>query len=243
MVTKLIETKIETLYLKGSFWCFGDFQKGKWSFPSPIPSTVQVTYKKQQTPQLWMKGGGGGGWGIWIALFSEVTLFEDSVSTILFLIVTCWLIHFHIFYTLRYFYIELIYSYQISYFMLCCPWFLGPGGMRNERRAAKVALMKIKMKAIGDPSVPQVCEISLLSKSIKGFTLRSFYNTTPRNTEKLIPVIFQWLAVVDITLLWTSLNRDFDESYIVLTSRVFLSQRWIQTELCLLFMNLRPPSS
>ncbi|XP_073233795.1 AN1-type zinc finger protein 1-like isoform X2 [Porites lutea] len=31
----------------------------------------------------------------------------------------------------------------------------GPGGMRNERRAAKVALMKIKMKAIGDPSVPQ----------------------------------------------------------------------------------------
>ena len=75
------------------------------------------------------------------------------------------LIHFHIFYTLRYFYIELIYSYQISYFMLCCLWFLGPGGMRNERRAAKVTLMKIKMKATGDPSVPQVCEISLLSKS------------------------------------------------------------------------------
>lgn len=149
-------------------------------------------------------GGGGGGWGIWIALFSKVTLFEDSVSTILFLNVTCWLIHFHRFYTLRYFYIELIYSYQISYFMLCCLWFLGPGGMRNERRAAKVTLMKIKMKATGDPSVPQVCEISLLSKSIKSFTLRSFYNATPRNTEKLIPVIFQWLAVVDITLLWTS---------------------------------------
>lgn len=48
--------------------------------------------------------------------------------------------------------------------MLCCPWFLGPGGMRNEQRAAKVALMKIKMKATGDPSVPQVCEISLLPK-------------------------------------------------------------------------------
>ncbi|CAH3139182.1 unnamed protein product, partial [Porites lobata] len=31
----------------------------------------------------------------------------------------------------------------------------GPGGMRNERRAAKVTLMKIKMKATGDPSVPQ----------------------------------------------------------------------------------------
>lgn len=64
--------------------------------------------------------------------------------------------------------------------MLCCPWFLGPGGMRNEQRAAKVALMKIKMKATGDPSVPQVCEICLLPKSKKGFTLRSHYNTTPK---------------------------------------------------------------
>ena len=29
--------------------------------------------------------------------------------------------------------------------------------MRNESRAAKVALMKIKMKATGDSSIPQVC--------------------------------------------------------------------------------------
>ncbi|XP_078365797.1 AN1-type zinc finger protein 1-like isoform X2 [Oculina patagonica] len=31
----------------------------------------------------------------------------------------------------------------------------GRGGMRNESRAAKVALMKIKMKATGDSSIPQ----------------------------------------------------------------------------------------
>ena len=36
-------------------------------------------------------------------------------------------------------------------------FFLGRGGMRNESRAAKVALMKIKMKATGDSSIPQVC--------------------------------------------------------------------------------------
>jgi len=33
----------------------------------------------------------------------------------------------------------------------------GRGGVRNESRAAKVALMKIKMKATGDSSIPQVC--------------------------------------------------------------------------------------
>ena len=69
----------------------------------------------------------------------------------------------HILYvTLLLYRINLLISNILLHVML--PWFLGPGGMRNEQRAAKVALMKIKMKAIGDPSVPQVCEISLLSK-------------------------------------------------------------------------------
>ena len=36
-------------------------------------------------------------------------------------------------------------------------FFSGRGGVRNESRAAKVALMKIKMKATGDSSIPQVC--------------------------------------------------------------------------------------
>ncbi|XP_058966436.1 AN1-type zinc finger protein 1 isoform X1 [Pocillopora verrucosa] len=34
----------------------------------------------------------------------------------------------------------------------------GRGGVRNESRAAKVALMKMKMKATGDGSIPQVCQ-------------------------------------------------------------------------------------
>ena len=36
--------------------------------------------------------------------------------------------------------------------------------MRNESRAAKVALMKLKMKATGDSSVPQVCAIKVPMK-------------------------------------------------------------------------------
>ena len=36
-------------------------------------------------------------------------------------------------------------------------FFLGRGGVRNESRVAKVALMKLKMKATGDSSIPQVC--------------------------------------------------------------------------------------
>ena len=36
---------------------------------------------------------------------------------------------------------------------------LGRGGVRNESRAAKVALMKMKMKATGDGSIPQVCQV------------------------------------------------------------------------------------
>ena len=45
---------------------------------------VQATYRKQQTPQLWRGGcGGGGRGGVQIPLFFEVTQFEYNVSTIL----------------------------------------------------------------------------------------------------------------------------------------------------------------
>lgn len=46
-------------------------------------------------------------------------------------------------------------SYQS--FSIFVWFFVGRGGVRNESRAAKVALMKLKMKATGDSSIPQVC--------------------------------------------------------------------------------------
>ena len=47
-------------------------------------ANVPATYRKWQTPQLWMGGGGGGGMrGVWILLSSAVTLSEYNVSTIL----------------------------------------------------------------------------------------------------------------------------------------------------------------
>ena len=77
---------VETLHPKRAFWHFPDFKRGKYSFSSPIPSmqccaAVQATFRKQQTPQLWMEGKGEG--FAWILMFSEVTLFEYNVSTIL----------------------------------------------------------------------------------------------------------------------------------------------------------------
>ena len=50
---------LETLRPKLGFFHFTDFKRGKYSFSSPIPSmqccaTVQATYRKQQTCQLWM---------------------------------------------------------------------------------------------------------------------------------------------------------------------------------------------
>lgn len=48
-------------------------------------------------------------------------------------------------------------KYCTRIFSIFVSFFLGRGGVRNESRAAKVALMKIKMKATGDSSVPQVC--------------------------------------------------------------------------------------
>ena len=40
---------------------------------------VRATYRKQQTPQLWIEGRGR----VRIILFSEVTVFDYNVSTIL----------------------------------------------------------------------------------------------------------------------------------------------------------------
>ena len=57
-VTKLVPT----VRSKGAFWRFTDFQRGKYSFSSPIPSmqhcaAVQATYRKQQTPNFEWRGG------------------------------------------------------------------------------------------------------------------------------------------------------------------------------------------
>ena len=56
---------VETLHPKGAFWHFPDFTRGKYSFSSPIPSiqccaTVWATFRKQETPQLWVEGTGEG---------------------------------------------------------------------------------------------------------------------------------------------------------------------------------------
>ena len=56
---------VETLHPKGAFWHFPDLKREKYSFPSPIPSmqccaAVRATFRKQQTPQLWMEGTGEG---------------------------------------------------------------------------------------------------------------------------------------------------------------------------------------
>ena len=63
--TQLATNLVETLRPRGAFWRFTDFHRGKWSFSSPMPSmqcsaAVRATYRKQQTPQLWMKGRGRG---------------------------------------------------------------------------------------------------------------------------------------------------------------------------------------
>ena len=56
---------VETLRPKRDFWRFPDFKIGKCSFFSPNPSmqcwaAVRATFRKQQTPQLWMEGTGEG---------------------------------------------------------------------------------------------------------------------------------------------------------------------------------------
>ena len=52
---------VETLCPKLGFLCFTDFKRRKYRFSSPILSmqccaNVRATYRKQQTPQLWMEG-------------------------------------------------------------------------------------------------------------------------------------------------------------------------------------------
>ena len=73
---------VETLPPKGAFWRFSDFQRGKYSFSSPIPcmqccAAVRATFRKEQIPQL----NGGDRGGVWILLFSGVTLFECNASS------------------------------------------------------------------------------------------------------------------------------------------------------------------
>ena len=56
-------------------------KRGNIAFPPPIPyikcsAAVQVTYRKQKTPQLWMEGTRG---GVWMLLFPQVTLFAYTV--------------------------------------------------------------------------------------------------------------------------------------------------------------------
>ena len=74
---------LETLRPKLGFFHFTDFKRGKYSFSSPIPSmqccaTVQATYRKQQTCQLWMDKTGE----VWILCSLKL----PYVSTILSLI-------------------------------------------------------------------------------------------------------------------------------------------------------------
>ena len=60
--TKWVETLCPNL---GFFLRFPDFKRGKYSFSFLIPSkqccaAVQATYRKQQTPHLWVEGTGEG---------------------------------------------------------------------------------------------------------------------------------------------------------------------------------------
>ena len=75
---------VETLLHKGAFWCFTDFKRGKLIFSSPSPPCnvvplFELPIENNKHPNFEWRGGGG----VWILLFSEVTLFEHNVSTIL----------------------------------------------------------------------------------------------------------------------------------------------------------------
>ena len=59
------QNELRHFALHWAFLRFTDFKRGKYSFSSPILSmqccaAVQATYRKQQTPQLWMEGTGEG---------------------------------------------------------------------------------------------------------------------------------------------------------------------------------------
>ena len=76
---------VETFCPNWAFLTFTDFKRRKYSFSSPIPSMqccadVRATYRKQKNFPTLNGGGRGGGQ---ILLFSELTLFEHNLSTIL----------------------------------------------------------------------------------------------------------------------------------------------------------------
>ena len=59
------QNELRYFALNWAFLRFIDFKRRKYSFSFPIPSMqccadVRATYRKQQTPQLWMKGAGEG---------------------------------------------------------------------------------------------------------------------------------------------------------------------------------------
>ena len=71
--------------LKGLFDIFLTSKGENIAFPSPSPPCnvallFELPLENKKTPQLWDRGG------VWFLLFSEVTLFEYNVSTILSLI-------------------------------------------------------------------------------------------------------------------------------------------------------------
>ena len=56
---------VETLNPKGAFWRFPYFRRGNIAFPPPFPPYnvlphVEATFRKQQTPKLWIEGTGEG---------------------------------------------------------------------------------------------------------------------------------------------------------------------------------------
>ena len=68
--------------LKGRFDVFLNSKGKNIAFPPPSPPCnfaplFELPIENEKTPQIWDRGG------VWILLFSEVTLFEYNVSTIL----------------------------------------------------------------------------------------------------------------------------------------------------------------
>ena len=72
----------DTFFLRVSVNFLPTSKEGNKACPSPTPSmqccaAVRAARRKQQTPQLWMRGETG---GVWIVLFSKGTPFKDSVN-------------------------------------------------------------------------------------------------------------------------------------------------------------------
>ena len=83
------QNELQHFALNWAFLPFTDLRRGKYSFSSPIQCCAAdwATYRKQKNTRTL----NGGNWGrVWILLFSEVTLFEYNVSTILSPIAFVW---------------------------------------------------------------------------------------------------------------------------------------------------------